>query len=411
METLENSRRDFLKKMAAVGVTVPFLSPEAKAAGATGEIKRLVLIQHPDGINPSHWYPSGSGASMKLPAMTSPFEKVKEECVFLSGVNLVGTAGHGAYAALWRGDKTRESIDQYFAEKWRGDAAISIMVQKTNGGYGGRDLSYDKRGRAIPSTLSTKTLFNKVYTDQSISADLTASSDREKSRLAKISKELDAIMTGGGLITDDVLATHSKAVDDVLNALNNIDPSATAVDMKEWKQSFNSMPSSGNSFDDIAYRHEDIIVNALKYDRCRVFNYSFGADVWDYNMQCDNGKSYPYHNSGHAMNQGHIETRKMTSKHVANFIQRLRDTNDIYGNPILDSTLVVYGCEIGHAANHSSRNAPFILAGAGLQGGRVLSCGGANWNQLLVSIGNILGDSMTEYGSYGNSTGALPGLV
>ena len=410
MKTLEKTRRDFLKKMAAVGVTVPFLSSELHA-GATGEIKRLVLIQHPDGINPGQWYPSGSGASMKLPAMTSPFEKVKEECVFVGGVNMVGTAGHGAYAALWRGDKKRESIDQYFAEKWRGDAPISIMVQKTNGGYGGRDLSYDKRGRAAPSVLNTRTLFNKVYTDQSISADVTSSADREKRRLDKIGKELDAIMNGQGLINDDVLATHKKAVHDVLTALNNIDPSATVVDMNEWKTAYNSRPSTGNVFDDIAYRHEDIIVNALKYDRCRVFNYSFGADVWDYNMQCDDGNSYPYHNSGHAMNQGHIETRKMTSKHVADFIQRLRDTNDIYGNSLLDSTLVVYACEIGHAANHSSSNIPFIFAGAGLQGGRTLSGSGANWNKVLVSIGNILGDPMTKYGSNGNSIGALPGLI
>lgn len=412
MKELEEQRRDFLKKMLAVGITAPFLSTSMKAAGgANGTVKRLVLIQHPDGINPTHWYPRGSGENFTLPSMTAPFNKVKDECVFISGINLEQTAGHGAYQALWRGDKSRESIDQYFAEKWRGDAPISIMVQKTNGGYGGRNLSYDKRGRAIPSTISTSSLFNKVYTDQSITADLTASVDREKRRLDVISQELDAIMNGK-FIDDDVLATHAKAVDDVLDALNKLDPDATVVDMQAWRNDYLSRQSTGNSFDDTAYRHEDIIVNALKYDRCRVFNYSFGADVWDYNMPCDDGNSYPYHNSGHAMNQGHIETRKQTSKHVADFIQRLRDTDDIYGNPILDSTLVVYGCEIGHAANHRSHNAPFIMAGAGLEGGRSLSYGGTNWNKLLVSIGNILGDPMTRYGTFGSyEDGGLTGLV
>ena len=409
MKIEKEKRRDFLKKTLSIAALLPFLPSAAKAAGS--DIKRLVLIQHPDGINPIHWYPSGSQKSFTLPSMTSPFEKVKKECVFLSGINLEQTAGHGAYQALWRGDKSRESIDQYFAEKWRGNTPISILVQKTNGGYGGRDLSYDARGRSIPSTLNTATLFNKVYTNQSIKADLSASVARQRERLASTREELDTLMQGG-FLNDDILATHDKALNDVLNSLSSIDPSASVINMESWKNEFESRASTGNPFDDVAYKHEDIIVNALKYDRCRVFNYSYGADVWDYNMLCDNGKSYPYHNSGHAMNEGHIQTRKQTSKHVADFIQRLRDTNDIYGNPILDSTLVVYGCEIGHAANHSSRNAPFILAGAGLEGGRYLSYSGVNWNKLLVSISQILGDSVSRYGSYGNYTdGGLEGLI
>jgi len=128
-------------------------------------------------------------------------------------------------------------------------------------------------------------------------------------------------------------------------------------------------------------------------------------------MPCDNGEKHPYHNSGHAMNQGHIETRKTTSRRVANIIKKLRETDDIYGNSLLDSTLVVYGCEIGHASNHTNQNVPFILAGAGLEGGRYVKYDGLLWNKVLVTIANLMGDNLTRFGDTDIDGGALPDLV
>jgi len=203
----------------------------------------------------------------------------------------------------------------------------------------------------------------------------------------------------------------------------------TTLNMDEWKRAFEAKATAGgltsrnenryqngilannDAFDLMTDLHEDAIVTALKYDRTRVINYSYGCDTWDFYMKCDDGGSYAYHNSGHSMDQGHIETRKMTSKRVANLINRLKNTTDIYGQPLLDSTLVVYACEIGHASNHTNKNAPFILAGAGLQGGRYLNYNGVLWNKVLVSIANILGDDLTNYGSTDSEGGALPNLV
>ena len=410
MKKIDSSRRDFLKYSALLG-SLPFLAKDVKAAPLDG-IKRLVLIQHPDGIIPEAWYPIKNGdGTFSLPEMTSPFNAVKDDCVFIRGINMVDTAGHGAYQALYRGDKSRDSIDQYFAEKWRGNTDVPILVHKTSGGYGGRDLSYDARGRSIPSITDVDTLRDKIYTDNSIVANTSASVERESRRLASIKKDLDLMMQGN-FIDDDVLATHKKAVDDVLSALNNIDTSATPVNMADWKAAFDARKSTGNSFDDIAYAHEDIILNALKFDRCRVFNYSFGADVWDYNMPCDDGNSYPYHNSGHAMDNGAVQTRKQTSKHVAQFIEKLKTTNDLDGNPLIDTTLVVYSCEIGHAANHSGKDVPFIMAGAGLEGGRFLEYDNENWNAVLVSIARILGENISSFGSFGSYSGnGLDNLV
>jgi hypothetical protein len=236
-------------------------------------------------------------------------------------------------------------------------------------------------------------------------------------------------MQGEGMSNNILFKTHEKALNDVLDALNRKTGETTTINMDQWKTAFeqkatdggltsrsesrwnNGILASNTAFDLMTDLHEDAIVTAFKYDRTRVVNYSYGCDTWDFYMKCDDGGSYPYHNSGHSMDQGHIETRKMTSKRVANLIKTLKETTDIYGQPLLDSTLVVYACEIGHASNHTNKNAPFILAGAGLEGGRYLQYNGLLWNKVLVSIANILGDDLTTFGSSDSEGGALPNLV
>ena len=430
MKNIKSTRRAFLKGMGLTGMALPFMSSSLFAGELEDTpIKRLLLIEHPDGIHPDHWYPTGSETDFTLPAMTEPFNLVKEDCVFLEGINLGGNlAGHGAYKGLWRGGSSGRTIDQYFAEKWRGLTDVPSLIHKASDIYNGsRSLAFDTFGKSMPTLTNPLTILDKIYTSSDIEAKAYNNLQESKRRLATIASDLEALKQG--VSSNILLQTHEKGLNDVLDALNRKTDETTTLNMDEWKADFeakataggltsrnenrykNGILASNDAFDLMTDLHEDAIVTALKYDRTRVINYSYGCDTWDFYMKCDDGGSYPYHNSGHSMDQGHIETRKMTSKRVANLIHKLKNTNDIYGQPLLDSTLVVYACEIGHASNHTNKNAPFILAGAGLQGGRYLNYNGVLWNKVLVSIANILGDDLTNYGSTDSEGGALPNLV
>lgn len=430
MNQYNDARRDFLKKLGITGAALPLLNSQLLAVEEQ-PIRRLLLIEHPDGINPQYWYPTGTETDFTLPEMTEPFNLVKDECVFMEGINLGGSlAGHGAYMGLWRGDTKRSSIDQYFAEKWRGETAVASIVHKASDIYSGsRSLAYDALGKSIPATTNPLNVLDQIYTNSDIEAKQLATLVEQKRRLQHIGNDLNTLMQGN--MADNVLfQAHKKAVDDVLTALDQVGGEKTIVNMEQWKTEFEAKAAAGgltsrsedrwnanpilareSAFTLMSDLHEDAIVAALQYDRTRVINYSYGCDTWDFYLPCEDGNSYPYHNSGHSMDQGHIETRKVTSRRVANLIKRLRDTNDIYGVPLLDTTLVVYACEIGHAANHTNQNTPFILAGAGLQGGRYIRYDGLLWNKVLVSIANILGDDLTSFGSTDTEGGALPDLV
>ncbi|CAA6803436.1 MAG: Unknown protein [uncultured Sulfurovum sp.] len=431
MKKNEIARRSFLKKLGLTGMTLPFLGDLALAEEIDeSPIRRLILIEHPDGINPEHWYPTGSEKDFTLPSMTEPFNLVKNDCVFLEGINLSGLAGHGAYAGLWKGGTTGTSIDQYFAEKWRGKTDVTSLVHKASDLYAGsRSLAYDSFGVLIPASVNPLTILDKIYTSSDIEAKKYNSLEASKRRLATISADLESLMDNG-MHDNELFQSHEKALTDILNRLNAQTDEVTSLNMDQWKADFEATAVAGgltsrdesrwrgngilaepSAFELMSGLHEDAIVTALKYDRTRVVNYSYGTDTWDFYMECEDGNSYPYHNAGHDMNQGHIETRKVTSRRVANLIKTLKETTDIYGEPLLDSTLVVYACEIGHAANHTNKNVPFILAGAGLEGGRYLKYNGVLWNKVLVSIANILGDDLISFGTTDAEGGGLDGLV
>jgi len=431
MKQSDIARRTFLKQLGLTGMTLPLVSSSLFAENEDEEpIKRIVLIEHPDGINPDHWFPIGTERDFTLPRMTEPFDLVKEDCVFLEGINLGGRlSGHGSYEGLWRGDTTGTSIDQYFAEKWRGKTDVTFLNTKVSSGYGlDKTLAYDTFGIGATALGNPLNIMDLIYTNSEIEANVYSSLEASKRRLLAVSSDLEKLKQGD-MVNNELLIAHKKALDDLLDVLNAQTEETTSLNMDQWQNEFeakatalgltsrsesiwnNRILDENTAFETLADLHEDAIVTALKYDRTRVVNYSYGRDVWGFYVPCEDGNAYSYHTSGHEMGEGHIQTRRVTSRRVANLIQRLKDTNDIYGQPLLDSTLVVYACEIGHASNHTNKNAPFILAGAGLEGGRYLNYNGVLWNKVLVSIANILGDDLTSYGTADPEGGALDGLA
>lgn len=75
------------------------------------------------------------------------------------------------------------------------------------------------------------------------------------------------------------------------------------------------------------------------------------------------------------------------------------DKIDMGGHTLLDETLVFVGTELSHPPTHEKENMPWLLAGGGIKGGRVLDCGTSTpHNNLLVAIFNQLGDPRTTFG-------------
>jgi hypothetical protein len=85
---------------------------------------------------------------------------------------------------------------------------------------------------------------------------------------------------------------------------------------------------------------------------------------------------------------------------------------DMGGHTLLDETLVFFGSELAFPPQHLKENMPFMLAGGGIKGGRVMDCGASTpHNNLLVSIMNHFGDNRTTFGDSEFCQNKLPSLT
>jgi hypothetical protein len=88
------------------------------------------------------------------------------------------------------------------------------------------------------------------------------------------------------------------------------------------------------------------------------------------------------------------------------------DKIDMGGHTLLDETLVFFGSELAFPPQHLKENMPFLLAGGGIKGGRVMNCGDTTpHNNLLVSILNHFGDTRTTFGDAEFCANPLPSLT
>jgi hypothetical protein len=76
-----------------------------------------------------------------------------------------------------------------------------------------------------------------------------------------------------------------------------------------------------------------------------------------------------HHGNNPAMITDLIKVEGEHMRLLAGFIDQLNTKTDAEGNPLIDSTMVMWGAGMGDASRHSNANLPIILAGGGLKHG------------------------------------------
>ena len=117
--------------------------------------------------------------------------------------------------------------------------------------------------------------------------------------------------------------------------------------------------------------------------------------------------------------QDFIAYKRFFCEQLVYLVQRMQEIPDGDGT-LLDNTILFMGTDINDGNQHDHDDMPFVLAGrAGgqLATGRSLdyrgTAGGEDeaHSKLLVSIANMAGVPIEEFGYTGKGTGGLPGLL
>ncbi len=168
----------------------------------------------------------------------------------------------------------------------------------------------------------------------------------------------------------------------------------------------------------IGQLHQSIIVAAFRCDLTRVasFQWSPGTNHIAFaNMWPENSKGiYQHHPVSHNVAGGDfdkpagsrtpqvqflINVDRWYSTHSAELVAKLKVTQDVYGNSLLDNTIVPYITEVGRA-DHTRTNIPVLLLGGknlGLKHGKFLRLAKDRpHNDLWLSVARAFGVTLDQ---------------
>ena len=423
---LDAERRSFLKTVGLAGLSNGLLRASPLATGMM--LGRNALAQNANGVNKIVCFFIGGGcpfqngkslfnptANMEMQPCSMPLEPIKNDIVFFSDAEVSGGGGHGSTSKVF-GGFAGDTIDVELAGTL---GALSPFPQLMLGVYsnGSHGYATKKNHTEIPYQDNPIATFNRVFGaagsggnaggGTSIGA-LRAQSvlDIQKAEIAQLRAKL-------GNEEKVRLDTHLNAIEKIeqrLSTMSNPGMGSGNPNVSKFNSGgFTYNQSDSDSFINISSLQMDLAVLALQSNQTRVVSIMLGNHQSEYRVPEWNWKEI-YHQAIHGAGSlgPHIETRTFLTGRLKYLLDKLKSEKDEFGNPLLDSTLVLQIADMGDGNAHGGSNAPNTLSGGGsaVKGGQVVSCGPhAN---ILDTATEILGmtGKIRKYGS-----GALTGII
>ncbi len=416
-----NERRRFLKVVGAAGLTAATLPFARLAMAQSSAPRKVIFVYTPDGCNYEDWHPAGSGTNFTLPGMTAPLEPVRQHCVFLKGLNMLGPAGShdGIYKLLTgnggAGAKAGGvSLDYYLAQAFKTQSARPHLNLNIVPVWGGSEITFDNTGLAVAPEPNPLAAFNSLFSTP------RASDTRPQSLIDHTRTELEALRNQLGLDEKDKLDAHLESLSELENRLASSGGSCgnwgfNPKGFKVTRTGFWENPEYRDTtqMGTIADLQTDIAVHALACGLTRVVTIKWNQTVNE-NVMSEAGTAMTCHGASHSGGPEFVKVKAWYMKYMAKLIQALKATPDSGGGTLLDNTLVFHGSCLARGDWHNHDNMPFFVAGGsagGITGGRVLEFSNVPHNKLLVSIARFMGQNINSFGDQDSSPGPLPGLV
>jgi hypothetical protein len=170
----------------------------------------------------------------------------------------------------------------------------------------------------------------------------------------------------------------------------------------------------------------DLMILALSCGLTNVATFMFAnADSWQYYPFATGnpvgsspaGANEQHHGTSHSSDSDSANVENLVlmniwqAQQVNYLLDRLAATTEPDGSNMLDTSLLLWGNELGVGNTHDYRNIPWVLmgcAGGAIRSGRFLRYPGVPHNNLLVSVCNAMGFSdVSTFGIPGVCTGPL----
>ncbi len=413
-------RRAFLRGSGAA-LSLPFLdamlpafATRAQAAAALPPPRFLAMCATL-GFHTPFLFPKETGAGYALTPYLEPLKALRGDFSVISGLQHAEQNGANGHTSemTWltaakhpglAGFKNTISIDQLIAERIGSQTRFPSLVL----GTGSESLSWSASGVPLPAEHSPARAFQQLFVDG------TAAEVAAQARGLKRGRSiLDTVTGQAKKLRGELGARDQEKLDEYFSAVRDLE--GRLVQNEEWarrpKPKVEAKPPADiqSRTDAIGKMRlmQDLVALALQTDSTRTVTLRLNGMNAAPEIA---GVKNDWHNlSHHGQDAAKIEELRVieTAEFAAfaEFLAKLKAVQD-RGRPLLDSTAVIFGSNLGNASAHSTANLPLVLAGGGFKHGRHIAVEKDKhvFSNLFVSLARRMG---VEAESFGFSTGAL----
>ncbi len=435
------SRRHLLRGAGGIVVGLPFLEALAPRVAHAAPVpqKRFIGVYHPNGVFTPQWFPTGSESDFTLGPIHRALEPWKSKLLFTSGLDMeVAISGPGeqhqrGVGALFTGAKL-DSGSFVGNDGSRAGYALGPSIDQTL-------VDLIGNGTRIPSLqLGVHTLLPNVAGVVSYRGSTQPLLPQNDPRLTFRSLFMDSGMPTTEL--DKLRARRRSVLDSVQSQLGSLKRTVSTSDqarldqhltlVREMENRLTALPpgtcQSPNDPGMIEFEREaqiptvtslqlDLLILALRCDLTRVATVMF-SDAMNHISMPHLNINTDIHNLTHAADSDPSREKVATrdswqAQMMATLLLGLESIQEADGSNALQHTLVFWGSDVSRGNVHSHDDMPFVLAGggAGFRMGRFVKWNNVFHNNLLVSIINGFGGSISTYGNPAFCTGPLSNLT
>ncbi len=433
------SRRQFLYG-AGVAMALPRLESfaETPAAGNATLPKRFLglYVGHGFAITPVNdhpardwsWYPRVVDGKMKFGNSMGALQPFVDQISVFHGLEhpqVTAANGHSSADSFLTGSNPQgatisPSVDQIAAMTHGRKTRFPSLVLGNEGGLGASGssltLSYNRSGRAIPSTNDLTELYNRLFnSDPNVIR-------REKTIYERRRAVVDRVLDSAKSLQRRISVDDNRKIDSYLESVRAVEKNIDR--MQQWSDtpkpdvdasnlSLKATVNEPKLFIETMY---DLIHLAFSTDSTRYATYMLQSMIdgpWNEMPKNALGLPIGHHRLAHAAAGSNVKAMenlgtydKFQGELLARFLRKMDDTPEGEGS-MLDNTIIFYGTS--NSKTHVNRNYPLMVAGGanlGFNQGMFyeMADSAAPLSNLLLTILHLL-DVPTE--RFSDSTGVM----
>ena len=379
--------------------------------------KRILLMCRTLGLHTPYLFPEQTGRNYEATRYLKLLEDFRNDFTVFSGMSHLGYGGGhhtdkafltGITAEDWHNHKNGISIDQEVASRVGSETRFASLVLG-----GSSNLSWNRRGMAVPGEGSTRAVFKKLFIDGT-----PQEVEQEIRKIANGNSILDGVRNQARELARTLGPSDGRRLDLLLTSIREAEQRLQQDEA--WVRRPKPKVSEGDArlfatdpqrMLDRERQWLDLVYLALQTDSTRAIT----VNHWSHqeNLQME-GVTLTHHDASH---HGQDETKlkqlamieEAELKLFAGFLARMKAADD-GGRPLLDQTIVLHASHLGNASSHSGDNLPIIVAGGGFKHAGHVAFDRKNNTPLSNLFVTMLQQMGIETSRFGASTGGIAEL-